>query len=591
MRKELKGAWVPPGRRRRHRLAMGASLASAAAICLSWAGTAGAASTPPVNPTVHSDETGSTYSVPGAQPQNNIITGSGSQTTYALMQAMDSLFNHTPGCNITTTSFTYVAPASQQELNYSCLGTTVPSADGGLYGAAGVTSEQIPPDLGAAGGDNAYLDNPVNDIAVSQSAMGSSNGIAQLEEGRDNQASGSGGNGIGDANSVENISYIDYARSSRKPGSADIQGLNFVAYATDGVSWIHWTKTSAGATPSAKVSSLTQAQLQGIWNGTIYNWAQVGGKAAPIIVYAAQEGSGTQATWKSFMGFDPTASTNSVNCASTPSPSGKPAVYPAGPGTNCAGPDTILENELTSVEPSTYADAIMFYSLGRYADQCGGEKLKAEAFDKTVLPGLDGTVNSKVGADCGGGATTGASGKIILGSINGIAPTPQSVLNGSFPDPRDVYNVYSNGSNPNIPPATAATLNYVSEIGFVCKPETVSGNATPTGASDEIVDPATGIWYATEIENTILQQGFIPLDATASGPTYADLSFPTGAAASEGSVGHTAISLLASDAGGATYLDVGGPAVGPSGVNTSIPTAPNPPGYCAVSTTDGNANQ
>ena len=39
----------------------------------------------------------------------------------------------------------------------------------------------------------------------------------------------------------------------------------------------------------------------GIYTGTIYDWGQLGAsKTAPIFVYSAQEGSGTQST---FMGF------------------------------------------------------------------------------------------------------------------------------------------------------------------------------------------------------------------------------------------------------------------------------------------------
>ena len=589
MRKQLLGAWVPPGRKRRHKMAMGASLASAAAICLSWAGTAGATSTPPVNPTVNSPATGANYTVPGAQPGNSFIIGGGSATTYNMMQALDTLFNATPGCNITTSSFTYVTPASGQQLNFSCIVTTVPSGST----PSGVTSEQIPAAAGDAGGAYAYLDNPVNDVALSESPFGSSNGIEALEQARNN---GPSATNIGSANSTENVSLINYARSSRVLGKNDVQGLNFVAYAVDGVSWIHWTKTtSGGATPSAHVSNLTQTQLQGIWDGTIYNWAQVDGKNAPIKVYSAQEGSGTQATWKGFMGFDPSATTNPVNCSSDPTPTGKGTAltFPAGPGSGCSGPNLIFENELSSVSSSDYQDAIFFYSAGKYAVQCAGIKEKIEAADKSLLPGSVGTVNQKVGSLCGGTATTGASGKVALGEIGGVAPTPDKVLSGAFAPIRDLYNAYSNGSNPAVPVATPATLNYVSEVGFICKPQTVEG--TPTGT--QIDDPLTGNWYESEIDATILLQGFIPLDATDSTSLYSGITFPTQAAAGEGSVAHGAGAILADGASdspdpgyGSTYLEATNPITGTTG-NTSIPTGANPPGFCAVSTTDGNADQ
>lgn len=44
----------------------------------------------------------------------------------------------------------------------------------------------------------------------------------------------------------------------------------------DGVDWLHWTKVNGASTPSKKVTNLTVQQLDDIYNGTDYNWAQVG---------------------------------------------------------------------------------------------------------------------------------------------------------------------------------------------------------------------------------------------------------------------------------------------------------------------------
>ena len=296
MRMQLRG-------KRRHKLAMGASIAGAAVFCLASATAAGAASAPPVNGTVNLN----------APTANSEIVGSGSASTYDMMQSLDTLFNNTPGCLLATGSFSNAQGSGSQQLNYSCVTDTSSNV-----------LEQIPASAGEAGGEFAYLDNPVNDVAFSEPPIGSSNGIAQLEQSRNNGASG---DGVGVNNTTENVSAVNYARSSRAPsGSKDISGLNFVAYATDGVSWIHWTKTSTGATPSAKVASLTLAQLQGIYNGTIYNWAQVGGKAGQIKVYSAQEGSGTQSTFKTALGFDPSAGANLVNCTGEPAATGKGSI-------------------------------------------------------------------------------------------------------------------------------------------------------------------------------------------------------------------------------------------------------------------------
>jgi hypothetical protein len=166
-----------------------------------------------------------------------------------------------------------------------------------------------------------------------------------------------------------------------------------------------------------------------------------------------------------------------------------------------------------------------------------------------------------------------------------------------FPITRFLYNIYSNGSNSNLPPATAATLNYVSEVGFLCKPQTTDASAessapantiTPDTNAKDIVDPNNGIWYHDEIFNTITANGFLPVTATATGGfgTVAD-----GAPISENAAAnaaHTAYDLLSgadASAGGSTYLNTAAPG---QTTNTSISHASDPIGYCILSDTDGN---
>ncbi len=76
-----------------------------------------------------------------------------------------------------------------------------------------------------------------------------------------------------------------------------------MAYAKDGVDWTHFSTVNGGATNSdvggnTAYSLLTPTEISEIYEGAITNWDQVGGKNAPIIVFSAQEGSGTQSTWK-----------------------------------------------------------------------------------------------------------------------------------------------------------------------------------------------------------------------------------------------------------------------------------------------------
>jgi ABC-type phosphate transport system substrate-binding protein len=613
---------------RRHKLAIGASAAGAALVLVSMAGQAGAA-TPPANVNF---ETGTA---------NNLIVGSGSSTDYQMMIGLDSLFNQVPGCVITSGSVSGAPSKGSQELDYSCETST------GVAGTptAGTTLEQVP--------GTAYLDNPINDVATEEPPMGSSNGIAQLELGR-NQA----GTGIGTAfttTNQQNVSAINYARSSRDPsGSSDVAGLNFVAYAKDGVAPLIFTewngvKTTFGKTVST-LNGLSTQQLKDIWNGQIYDWGQIAGVrfSAPIFVYSAQEGSGTQSTFKTFLGFDPSATTNTVNCKDPVTPgtkivtaatkaspsltfgnwsstsvsySGTPTVFPT--TSTCLGPDVVFENETASIMPNAgatatpdatasawytansltatssnnaVANSAFFYSWGKYNLQCEGTKEQTSYIDKTKGP----ITNVKAGTNCGTVPQNPTAKSVLtLAPVNAVAPSPTSILGSTtvFPITRFLYNIYSNGSNANLPPATAATLNYVSEVGYLCKAQTADATAeatlpastiTPDTNAKDIVDPNNGIWYHDEIFNTITANGFLPVTASASGGfgTVVD-----GAPISENAAAnaaHTAFDLLSgADAttGGNTYLNTAAPG---QTTNTSISHASDPIGYCILSDTDGN---
>jgi ABC-type phosphate transport system substrate-binding protein len=495
-------------------LAVGASLAGAALTVGTFTMPAGAALTAPANST---------------------IIGSGSSTTYSMMQSMDVLFNSSPGCQ---QFVPFPSTSTPQELDYSCAGPddTPPQP---------IVQQATTPE------------NPYNDISVQEAALGSSNGIAQLE----NQ----GAHGLTNAVNVAN--NVNYARSSRALSTTnDLQGLNFVAYAADGVPWFHYTVNAAKAnTPSNAVTNLSQAQLQAIYSGTDTNWSQVGGTSAPIVVFSAQEGSGTQSTFKSFLTFDPSASTNKVNCFT-----------PKGGSNTCVGPAVIFENEDAQISTTAFTsaqaafigktnpdwkganatpqniknDAIFFFSAGKYALSC------------------------KVKTNCGGSPLKGYQNAI--GSVNGFAPTEATILEGTFPVQRFLYNVYSNGSNSNIPAATGATLNYVSELGFICNPN--------KGKTSAAIDPLTGLTYISEIQSVIENSGFYPLSSAMSSGTVNQTEVD------EGTLPHPASTLLGLASGG-----TGGGLYGYPQYNTYdtfATTGPHldPAGFCLTSDTDGNPN-
>jgi ABC-type phosphate transport system substrate-binding protein len=99
-----------------------------------------------------------------------------------------------------------------------------------------------------------------------------------------------------DANTADGSGFcIDFARSSRGRSSTDPPyasgGIAFTALAGDAVTYA--TRSAAAGGTSAP-GNLTTAQLAGIYQCTITDWNQVGGKAGTIAPFLPQTGSGTR---------------------------------------------------------------------------------------------------------------------------------------------------------------------------------------------------------------------------------------------------------------------------------------------------------
>ena len=104
-----------------------------------------------------------------------------------------------------------------------------------------------------------------------------------------------GGTGVGIAALIDK--GVDIATASREMTTDEIKkananGINPVKHviAYDGITVV--------VNPKNPISKLTFNQLQGIYNGSISNWKQVGGEDKPISVISRDSSSGTYADFK-----------------------------------------------------------------------------------------------------------------------------------------------------------------------------------------------------------------------------------------------------------------------------------------------------
>jgi ABC-type phosphate transport system substrate-binding protein len=429
---------------------------------------------------------------------NAVLLDGGSSTTYSMMQQLSDLFNSAPGCDLLGTN----GSDTTQNLNYSC-----PSD----------------PAVSPPGGENGYAlsypsDNPYDDVAAEEPALGSGNGIKELE-----YQGGPGGSDIPTGTNPPLVAPLSFARSSRAAsttaGTGDKEGLNFVAYAEDAVPWFHYTKYDKKATPSKAVTSLSTTQLASIYEGDTTNWDAVGGTNAPIDVFIAQSGSGTESTWATDLDLSGSYPYGGASATAT--------------ATGCPVADfEIFENEAASIVNSpckttdhsfNAADAIFFFSYGKFSILC----------PKGVCPSTP-----KAPKD-----TTA-----VLGQIGGIAASQTTIQNGTFALDRQLYNVYSDGTNNNLPNANQDVENFVSTYGFLCKPQTANQ-----------IDPLspTGATYRTEIDAIITGNGFFPIP--------------------EGSEGDNAVGITPPDFTDPNYA-------------AADPAPNNDQGFCQVTTTDSDGN-
>ncbi len=217
---------------------------------------------------------------------------------------------------------------------------------------------------------------------------------------------------------------ISIGRSSSGPSGATADhsaNLHFIAFALDAVSY---------ATPSIYApATMTDAQLEGIYNCTFTDWGQVGGIAGHAIQrYLPQASSGTRKFFISNLlgGADPTT------VSSATPPAGSTFACPAVIQTQLDNSGKPLEeNTGTELDANGYQTAIIPYSVGQWVFQANNH----------LNPTLDLRNGIKIG---------------------GITPTSGPAVNYLRWNTSGVWEPNSvNGANPTAPIAETQTSNYI----------------------------------------------------------------------------------------------------------------------------------
>ncbi len=220
---------------------------------------------------------------PATADMGKIYIGSGSDTTYDMMKAIDKLYAGANGC--------------------ASIWVTGQPKSGACDPASAATGNDI----------TTYpWVNATHDTIVEQYPVGSGNGAAELC----NQGRAATRN-------------VDFARSSgsNSTSAPKCTDLMYIGYAKDAVSWWHATKKADGTnTITASIASIAKADLGKIYNGTYTTWDQLNGlakdasgatisglPATPIKVYTAQAGSGTVDFWRGSSGVNVTVTSSAIS--------------------------------------------------------------------------------------------------------------------------------------------------------------------------------------------------------------------------------------------------------------------------------------
>lgn len=304
---------------------------------------------------------------------------------------------------------------------------------------------------------------------------------------------------------------VDIARSSSYSATSPNAGTGeYYAYALDAVSW---ATTSQNAP-----SSLTAAQVRGIYQCTYTDWSEVGGTAGPIQRYMPPSTSGTRDFF-----YDEILGADSSGVS-------KSTVLPT--SASCPAIKIIEENTANLVDKADYNKAIMPYSGGVWSYQAANAT--NPTIDKRGRTGSGvkarmGGLNRSAYALTGSGDTKVKNANIVAWNTGDGAwqlNTPGlTYVSGNASDPAGfvVDEQYAKTRGSFIAPVTAT--NTFPGIRFVYNILDNRIGAVSLAAARAVVgfdNVATGSAYRSplcngDLEGTILSAGFAALPSSAGG--------------------------------------------------------------------------
>ena len=434
------------------------------------------------------------------------IRGVGSDTTFAMMNRLGVAYQESPGCTHNTPTM----PNDATVIEGNCAATQ----PGGV-----ITTE-----------------NYDHEVHFGWYPTGSGNGIRQLCKQTNPKPA--------------NVPPVNYSRSSAgsaatssgncRPGAGVTLRMKFVAYAKDGLTWVNW----AGGGGSG-LTNLTKTQLQGIFiNCTVSNWNQVGGPNAPIIIYTAQNGSGTRSSWDFFLTGSSSTAPLSDACIPAFGKDGDLFTRTSTDSNGYVAGDTVIQEATAAtkdlnafvVSPNfpagTQVTAVtvgVSYTVSSAATAAGATVTLSDPerkiFENNCLPVQAGLYEVDANAlnegnaifpySFGAYSNKGPAEACTPQSIDGIAPSETTIRDGTFPATRFVYNVYrdvDNGLGTQPAPIVAPfALGFIGENGWICKPG-ASHSQPPDGIPGNGVESSNITTdYGLQVWDTIRSAGFFPI--------------------------------------------------------------------------------